>query len=104
MKKLIILAIGMMAAVTVTAQTKTPVSHKKEVNQEMRIAHGVMNGELTSAETKYLVAKQNKIDRMQVRAKSDGVVTPRERRKINKEQNKASRAIRRQKHDAQDRK
>ncbi len=104
MKKLVILGIAMMAALTLAAHTNSPVSNKMEVKQEMRISHGVMNGELTVAETKFLVAQQNKIDRMQFRAQSDGVVTLRERRRINKKQNEASRSIRRQKHDAQDRK
>lgn len=103
MKKLMILTLGfgLMLAIPSPAQTKTPVSHKKEVNQQSRISHGVANGELTRGETRYLVAQQNQIDRMQVQAKADGVVTARERRRINKKQNQANRSIRRQKNDTQ---
>lgn len=77
--------------------------HKKESNQEARIARGVAQGELTKRETRTLVAQQNQIDRMQARAKADGVVTKRERRAIRKEQKQADRAIRRQKNDLQKR-
>lgn len=105
MKKLIILILGfgLMLTLPSAAQTKMPVSNKKELNQQARIAHGVANGELTRGETKYLVAQQNKVDRMQVHAKADGVVTAHERRRIRKQQKKSSKAIRRQKNDAQDR-
>ncbi len=49
-------------------------------------------------------ARQAKIQHDKKVAKADGVVTPAERTKLNREQNVASRKIYRQKHDAQRRK
>ena len=93
----------MILALPVVAQTNTPVNDRKEMNQQARIVQGVATGELTQVETRYLVAQQNKVDRMQVRAQSDGLVTARERSRIHKQQKKASKAIRRQKNDRQHR-
>lgn len=76
---------------------------KSQVRQQKRIVQGAKSGELTRAETKELQRQQRHINRSKKRAKADGVVTPAERARLNGKQNRASRNIRRQKNDAQDR-
>ncbi|MFT3948816.1 MAG: hypothetical protein QM763_17765 [Agriterribacter sp.] len=86
------------------SQTKTPRVHKRQVNQQERIADGVKDGELTKRETAKLEARQAKIQNDKKAAKADGVVTKKERAKLHREQKRSSRAIYRQKHDAQTKK
>ena len=86
------------------AQTKTPAVTERQVNQQARIKQGVNSGELNKREAARLEAEQAKIQAEKKTAKVDGKVTPRERAKIQHDQNKASRRIAIQKHDAQKRK
>ncbi len=85
------------------AQTATPRVSKRQVNQQERIAQGVNSGELTARETTHLEGREEKIQQDKQTAKSDGTVTPQERAQLNREENRTSRAIYRQKHDAQTR-
>jgi len=85
----------------VSAQTATPVVTERQASQQQRIQQGAATGALTPAETRRLEARQAKVTNDKHEAKADGVVTPAEKRKLNREQNRNSRAIRRQKHDAQ---
>ena len=75
----------------------------RQVNQHKRIARGVVSGELTRGEARVLVKEQRKIQRTKVRAWSDGRLTPRERVKIERRQDNASRRIYGLKHNAGDR-
>jgi len=106
MKKNFLAAGLVLAFVSITsagfAQT-TPVVKERQENQQKRIAGGVKSGELTAKETRHLEAREVKIQHDKREAKSDGVVTARERVKLHREQNRASRAIYRQKHDTQTR-
>lgn len=86
-----------------TSNTKTPVANKREENQKDRIKQGVKSGELTKKETKNLAKDQAGIRAKEKKAKSDGDVTAKERAKIQKEQNEASRDIYRSKHNKRDR-
>lgn len=81
----------------------TPVVDQRQDNQDARIEQGSRSGELTHAERGRLEAQQDHIERMEHRAKSDGDVTARERVRLNRAENRASRNIARQKHDRQDR-
>lgn len=83
------------------AQTKTPRIKQRQENQQQRIANGVKSGELTAKETEHLEAREAKIQSDKKMAKADGKVTRQERAKLRREENHASRAIYRQKHDAQ---
>lgn len=71
------------------------------MRQQERITQGVASGQLTPAETARVDAQQARIEGAEAKAKSDGVVTAKERTHLTKMQNRASRTIRRQKHDAQ---
>jgi hypothetical protein len=95
------LALSMVMAGSVSAGT--PRLDRREHHQADRIYNGVASGELTRRESRHLAAGQRHLHRVEARAKSDGVVTRRERAHLQHEANQQSRRIYRQKHDAQDR-
>jgi uncharacterized membrane protein YebE (DUF533 family) len=99
-KAIVLVAVLALAAAGVSAQTATPRVTKRQIRQQARIEQGVKSGELTPKETRRLEAQQAKIAIDKARAKADGVVTPRERAKLAREQNRASRNIYRKKHNA----
>ena len=86
-----------------SASAGTPRLDQREHHQRQRIHNGVASGELTRPEARRLAAGQAHVMRVESRAKSDGVVTSRERAHLQHEANQQSRRIYRQKHDAQDR-
>jgi hypothetical protein len=83
------------------AQTATPNIDKRQANQEKRIEQGVKSGELTTKEANRLEKREAKLQSDKEKAKADGVVTKQERAKLQHEANRDSKAIYRQKHDAQ---
>lgn len=100
MKRVLILCmLAGLGIASVSAQTATPRVTKRQVRQQARIEQGVKGGELTRHETKALERQQGKIAVDKRKAKSDGVVTPKERVKLAKEQNRANRRIYRLKHN-----
>jgi hypothetical protein len=76
---------------------------RRAARQQERIAEGMKSGQLTEKESARLEKREAKIDGeiARDRAANGGKLTPAERRKVNREQNRASRAIYRQKHDTQ---
>jgi hypothetical protein len=76
---------------------------RRQDRQEQRIAGGVRSGELTARETRTLIRQQGRIEMHESRASADGVVTARERVRLDAQQDHASRAIYRKKHNARDR-
>jgi len=103
MKKVVVfIALLAIGALSVSAQT--PRVTKRQVQQQARIKEGVKSGKLTRREARKLERQQAKIAVDKAKAKSDGVVTPAERKKLTREQNRASRRIYHEKHDAQIRK
>ena len=101
MNKSILITLALFAAAPALAGT--PRLDAREHNQRARIHNGVATGELNRAETRRLAAGQYHLRAAEARAKSDGVVTGRERSRLQHEANQQSRRIYRQKHDAQDR-
>jgi hypothetical protein len=91
----------LLIAIAALAQTATPGVTERQINQQQRIKEGVKSGELNKRETRRLEMREAKIQHDKKVAKSDGVVTPEERAKLQREENRTSRAIHRQKHDAQ---
>jgi hypothetical protein len=85
------------------AQTATSTS-ARQVEQQSRIKGGVKNKDLTRRETVRLEREQRKIKLEKKAAKADGKITPKEKRFLKKEQNRASRHIAKQKNDKQERK
>jgi len=96
-------ALALGALVAGTAVAGTPRLDHREHNQRQRIEQGVDVGRVALEETRRLVKGQMHLRRMEAKAKSDGVVTRRERARIHHAQNVESRRIHRQKHDAQHR-
>lgn len=100
MKNAILLcALLVLGSAFASAQTATPHVTKRQLKQQARIEQGVKSGELTAGETKRLELQQAKITADKRKAKADGVVTPAERAKLAREQNRASRKIYRLKHN-----
>jgi hypothetical protein len=98
-----ILAAAVLAAISVPAMAGTPRLDAREHNQRQRIAQGVRSGELTRPETRRLIAGERRLHRHERYAKSDGVVTPAERARLQRNANRMSKRIYRQKHDPQSR-
>lgn len=84
--------------------TATPGIDKRQANQEKRIQQGVDSGSLNKREAARLERGEQRIERMEEKAKADGKVTPQERERLQRAENKQSRRIHREKHDAQHRK
>ena len=81
------------------AHTKTPVINNRQDHQQERISQGLRSGNLSAREAARLEANQAKIQHDKKEAKSNGIVTNRERAKIEQEQNRASSHIYRAKHN-----
>lgn len=102
--KPLVVAVTLAVAATASfAQANTPRVDQRQANQEQRIDQGIASGELTKRETRRLGREQAVINRAENKAKADGTVTANERKRLQHMQNRASRDIRRQKHDRQDR-
>lgn len=99
LKTLVVVA-GLLMTGAVMAQN-TPRLDKREARQQQRIDQGVASGQLNARETNRLEKREAKLAADEAAAKSDGKVTAAERRKLQREANRDSRAIYKQKHDAQ---
>jgi hypothetical protein len=99
----LILAISVTAGAIVTsnaiAQTGTPRLDQREAKQQHRINQGIASGQLTPREATKLQNRQNRLNANEARAKADGVVTPAERRQLNREANRNSKKIYQKKHN-----
>ncbi len=82
-----------------TRQNNTPQVDRREGNQMERIGKGIAEGDLTRHEARRLVGQQVRIHRYEEKAKSDGVVTEKERDKLDRLQDNASGTIHQLRHD-----
>jgi hypothetical protein len=73
----------------------------RNVNQEKRIEAGVQNGSLTNHEVSKLERGQAHVDAKEARAGRDGQVTKAEQASVQRAENRQSKRIHREKHDAQ---
>lgn len=96
-----LLSLGAFAASAQSADT--PRIDARQAKQEQRIDQGIASGELNKREARRMNRQQNTLDKAENRAKADGVVTGQERKALTHAQNKTSKRIYRQKHDAQQR-
>jgi uncharacterized membrane protein YebE (DUF533 family) len=83
------------------AAPATPRVDQRQENQAARIDQGVQKGTLTPREQRKLHREQKVVAKAEAAAKADGTVTRTERRQLHHLQAHASRDIHRQKHDAQ---
>lgn len=103
-RSLIALLIGILVASTsVLLAQETPRVDARQKVQKERIKEGMKSGDLTKPEAKKVARQQKTVQKMEEKAKSDGVVTPKERARLHKAQQKTSREIARQKKDGQKR-
>jgi len=74
---------------------------KRAENQQDRIAQGIKSGQLTAGEASHLENNEAKINHevRNDRAANDGKLTPQEKAKVNRQQNRQSRQIYRDKHN-----
>ena len=94
-----ILTAGLVSlALPALAQTNIDA---RAANQQNRIEQGEASGALNARESGRLENHQAKINGDVSAAESDGKVTKREHRKIRHEQNRQSKRIHHEKHDAQ---
>jgi hypothetical protein len=102
---LVFVALLAPLAGTANAYQRSPRSiNSRERRQERRIHRGVRSGELTRREAVGLQRQQARIRVNEAYARrSGGRFTARERARVRREENRASRRIHRQKHDRQDR-
>ena len=103
MKKVLI-AVGAMTLLMTGmayAEAEPPVIDQRQANQEKRIDQGIASGQLNEREAHRLNKQQGHINKMEDKAKSDGVVTKKEKARIHQAQDRASRHIAREKHDRQ---
>src|SRR5476649_1073025 len=75
-----------------SAQT-TGTEVQRNANQQERIEQGLKSGSLSTGEAAKLEKGEAKIDRMESKANKDGTLTDAEKARIQKAQNKESRAI-----------
>lgn len=85
-------------ALPVLAQTTAPA---KDPAATPGIDQGVKSGELTQKEAARLEKGQDKVQKVEDKAKADGVVTAKERKRIHKVEDNQSKKIYREKHDRQ---
>ena len=76
---------------------------QRNVNQQQRVEQGVKSGQLTNREVGRLENGQAKVDRSEARAGANGRVNANEQQRVQKAENRHSKRIYKQKHDAQKR-
>lgn len=87
---------------TTTARSHNAASETgRDVDQQKRIEQGLQSGQLTSGEARKLEAGEAHIDRSEQRDLRNGRLSASERAQIQRQQNRESKAIYNQKHDAQ---
>ena len=96
-----VFVLAALPALAFAQGTATPNIDKRQAEQQKRIDEGVKSGQLTGREAARLEKGQAKVQRMENKAKADGVVTAKERKQITHEQDKQSKRIAREKHDRQ---
>jgi|SRR6185437_5111187 len=100
-KFVVAVAAGLAFTVAAGAQSNDPSIAQRKENQQDRISQGVKSGQLTAGETGHLEKKEAGINRetRNMRAADGGKLTPADKRIVNRQQNKVSRQIYRDKHN-----
>ena len=88
-----------LAPAVVKDPTATPGVDQRQARQARRINQGIASGQLTPKEAARLKAREHRLQAAKLAAKSDGVVTKRERNTLQHRANHNSHAIKRHKHD-----
>ena len=101
MRKFTVLLASVLAGASfaAVAAPRDPTVNHRQHRQQHRIEQGARSGELTRAETKSLRQEQRSIRQEERAYKSDGKLTPAERKDLHHDLNQASKDIYREKHD-----
>ncbi|HET6329307.1 MAG TPA: hypothetical protein VFF76_00835 [Holophagaceae bacterium] len=95
---------ALMAQAPAPAPTPTQKREAREtqrdINQQQRILQGEKSGQLTPKEASHLERQEGRIDKAEANAAKDGKVSKQEARNINRMQNRESKRIYRDKHNA----
>ncbi len=104
MRNRLFLASVAALATLATAMPAEARINQRQDRQQTRIGKGIINNSLTARETVRLGKQQVRVDRYEARSRADGGgLNFNERARIETMQDRASRNIYRQKHDAQTR-
>ena len=95
------LVVAAVVAEAGTRRRKVPRAKKREAIQRDRIGGGVRDRSLTPREAKRLAKEQKRIRDMAKDMASDGTVTPGEKARLEHAQDRASKHIAKERHDAQ---
>lgn len=87
----------LLIAFSISANAQPRTNH----HERLRIARGVHNGSLTRGEAMRLRMENARVNHFERKAASDGVITPRERRRERMMERRLNRQIFIQKHDFQ---
>ena len=103
MKTQFLSGVAVVLSMLMAAPAMAGRAERRMVRQQRRIERGVKNGELTKHETKVLEKKEGKIatEDAAMRAKDGGKLTAKDKLKLERQQDRMSKKIFRQKHDAQ---
>jgi Spy/CpxP family protein refolding chaperone len=93
-------ALGASLATGTSAQAYDGID-ARQASEARRIEEGRRSGELSWREHRALKAQQARIAADERRARADGVVTPEERHRLNRELNQASHDVYRLKHNGE---
>src|SRR5262245_66686285 len=98
-----IAALALTALVSISATARADGRIKKRAgNQQNRIAQGIQSGQLTARESARLEHKESAFhqETRDMRTLDGGKMTPRDKALVNQQQNRLSKQIYAQKHDA----
>jgi hypothetical protein len=99
-KTAIAIAVGTLFAGAAFAQSNYSIEQRDRIEQE-RIDRGIQSGQLTSREAARLEGERAQVERLERRARADGVLTQNERARIDRAQDRLGRDISRESHDRQ---
>ena len=96
-------ALAFAVLVSIPSPARAGGIKKRAENQQDRIAQGIKSGQLTAGETTHLERKESALNSevRDMRKVNGGTLTPKDRQVVNQQQNRLSRNIYAQKHDAQ---
>lgn len=93
------LVLPLALATPAHAQERTPGLNHRQRNQQARIRQGVKSGELTRSEARHLEAREGRLQANKLVDKAKGPLTRKERAQLQRQANRDSRAIYRDKHN-----
>ncbi|HEX5481293.1 MAG TPA: hypothetical protein VFZ08_01550 [Terriglobia bacterium] len=93
------LVLPLALATPANAQDRTPGLNHRQRNQQSRIRQGVKSGELTRGEARHLESREGRLQANKLEDKAKGPLTHRDRARLQRQANRNSRAIYRDKHN-----